>query len=83
MTKSPRLQVAFGLALRERRIAEGISQEELADRSELHRTYISQLERGLKAPSLKAIQDLAAALGVPAHRLVEDAERKLASRGST
>lgn len=78
MTKSRRLQVAFGVALRERRHAAGISQEELADRSRLHRTYISQLERGLKAPSLSAIQGLAAALGVPAHSLVEEAERKSA-----
>jgi len=73
-----RLQVPFGLVLRERRLAAGLSQEGLADGSELHRTYVSQLERGLKAPSLAAIEAVASALHVAPHVLVWDAESKLA-----
>jgi len=51
-------------------------QEQLADSSELHRTYISQLERGLKAPSLAAIEWLASALHAAPHVLVRAAESK-------
>ena len=68
----------FGLVLRERRLAAGLSQEVLADNSELHRTYVSQLERGLKAPSLAAIEAVANALHVAPHILVRDAESKAA-----
>lgn len=80
MPPKSRLQVPFGLALRERRLAAGLSQERLADNSELHRTYVSQLERGLKAPSLAAIEAIAAALRVAPHVLVRDAELKAAAR---
>ena len=69
----------FGLVLRERRLAAGVSQESLADSSELHRTYVSQLERGLKAPSLAAIEAVAGALRVAPHVLVRDAESKAAA----
>ena len=68
------LRAGFGQALRERRQAAAISQEELADRADLHRTYVSQLERGPKSPSLAAIEALAGALGVAAHELVLAAE---------
>ena len=52
----------FGQALRERRKENGFTQEELAHRSGYHSTYIGQLERGLKSPSLRAIVNLAAVL---------------------
>ena len=42
----------------------GISQETLAERADLHRTYISDLERGQRNPSLKTILRLAHALEV-------------------
>ena len=71
---SSRLRVPFGLVLSERRLAAGLSQEGLADRSELHRTYVCQLERGLKAPSLAAMETIAGALRVAPHVLVRDAE---------
>ena len=53
---------AFGQVLREIRKANGVSQEELAFQSGYHPTYIGQLERGRKSPSLRAIMSLAAAL---------------------
>jgi ribosome-binding protein aMBF1 (putative translation factor) len=40
-------------AVPRRRQAMGISQEELASRCKLHRTYISEIERGLKSASLR------------------------------
>jgi DNA-binding XRE family transcriptional regulator len=68
------LRAGFAQALRERRRAVAISQEELAHRADLHRTYVSQLERGLKSPSLAAVEALAAALDMRPHQLVRAAE---------
>ena len=55
----------FGAAVRLRRDRLGISQEELAGRAGLHRTYISDVERGARNLSLESIHRLAAALEVP------------------
>jgi len=55
----------------------GISQEELAFRAEVHRTYISQLERGLKSPTLSMILKLSRALKASASKLVATVERQL------
>lgn len=54
----------------------GISQEELGFKSGYHRTYISLLERGKKAPSLTALFHLAAALGVEPSELIRVTERE-------
>lgn len=64
---------AFGDRVRELRHAAGLSQEELAEASGLHRTYISSLERGQRNVGLDNIHVLAEALGVPASKLLEDA----------
>src|SRR5437764_14731308 len=55
----------FGAAVRSRRDHLGISQEELAGRAGLHRTYISDVERGARNVSLESIYRLATALEVP------------------
>jgi len=55
----------FGAAVRLRRDNLGISQEELAGRAGLHRTYISDVERGARNVSLESIHRLATALEVP------------------
>lgn len=77
-TKRPQaFQTAFGKALRRRRERLEVSQEALAFTSEIHRTYISELERGLKNPSLSTIDRLAAALKTKASTLIADAEVEL------
>ena len=53
---------AFALALREIRSAKGISQEELALQIGRHRTYVSQLERRLKSPTLDTMVMICAQL---------------------
>src|ERR1051326_7318198 len=53
----------FGTAVRRRRKRLGISQEELAGRAGLHRTYVADIERGARNLSLANIEKLAKALG--------------------
>jgi len=65
-------EALFGATLRELRGRRGYSQEELARRSDLHRTFISQIERGLKSPSLGSLSKLAHALGMTLVELVEE-----------
>ena len=55
---------AFGTVLRESRTKAGITQEELALRADLDRTYISLLERGLRQPTLETLFGLAKVLDV-------------------
>ncbi|MFB2836183.1 helix-turn-helix domain-containing protein [Floridanema evergladense] len=66
MTKKGELSIKqrFGLAIKQRRGELGISQEELAFKSGLHRTYISDIERGTRNPSLENIEKLAKALEI-------------------
>jgi len=69
------LNRAFGRVLRALRERAGLSQEALAIRSGLHRTYISILERGKRSPTLDTIAVLARALDSAPHRLVRRAEQ--------
>ncbi|MBW2003721.1 MAG: helix-turn-helix transcriptional regulator [Deltaproteobacteria bacterium] len=61
----------FGKVLHQLRKERGLSQEELGFESGYHRTYISQLERGKKSPSLQTIFQLAKALKVEPSEIVE------------
>lgn len=63
---------AFGEVVKAARTKLGWAQEKLADESGLHRTYVSQLERGLKSPTLGAMHKLAVALGRPLSELIEE-----------
>ncbi|MBX3628253.1 MAG: helix-turn-helix transcriptional regulator [Rhizobacter sp.] len=63
-------EVRFGREVRRRREELSISQEELAHRAEVHSSYVSQLERGVKSPTLGVIVRLARALERPASDLV-------------
>jgi len=67
----------FGKEVARLRKRLGISQEELAFRAEVHRTYISQLERGLKSPTLSVILKLSRAMKASASKLVAAVERQL------
>jgi DNA-binding XRE family transcriptional regulator len=56
------LPLTLGAAIRSRRKDLGLSQEGLAFRSGLHRTYVADLERGARNPSLMSIAKIAKAL---------------------
>lgn len=60
----------FGARVRTRRVELGLSQEALADRCELHWTYIGQVERGQRNVSLHNILRIAKGLGVDPGELV-------------
>ena len=64
-----RRQVGFNI--KRLRTAKGWSQEELAFRVELHRTYISGIERGVRNPTVTILARIAKTLEVPPHALLE------------
>lgn len=67
---------ALGDAIRARRSEiDGLSQEGLADLAEMHRTYVGDIERGLRNPSYRNLVKLAATLEVPLSELVARAEQ--------
>ena len=70
------LEKTFGEELQKARENRGLTQEKLGFESGYHRTYISQLERGQKSPTLKAICKIAIALGIKASDLVARVERR-------
>ena len=53
----------IGAKLKELRILKGLTQEELADRAELSKGFISQLERDLTSPSIATLMDILQCLG--------------------
>ena len=72
-----RHEEAFGLVIKELRKTRGISQEKLAFKGNLDRTFISLLERGLRKPTLTTIIQLSNALEVEPDKLVALVMNKL------
>jgi len=73
----------LGIRIRARRLELGISQEDLGDRSGLHRTYIGHLERGEVNPSLLNILRVAAALDIDAGDLLKGLAQSLGNPRSS
>jgi transcriptional regulator with XRE-family HTH domain len=71
----------FARNLKRLRLAAGLSQEDLALRAGLHRTYVGSAERGERNVSLKAIERLAAALDVAPAELLSGAWEESAAGG--
>jgi transcriptional regulator with XRE-family HTH domain len=67
----------FGQEISRLRKNRGISQEELGFQAAVHRTYVSQIERGLKSPTLAVILRLTQALSCSAGQLVGKIEKGL------
>jgi transcriptional regulator with XRE-family HTH domain len=64
----------LGQVIRKYRRTAGFSQEELAERSDLHSTYVSLIERGQYNVTVSALCRLGESLGVPAWQLLREAE---------
>lgn len=60
----------LGARVQRLRQAQGLSQEELADRADLHRTYISGVERGVRNPTVTVLEKLALGLQTSLPELV-------------
>jgi transcriptional regulator with XRE-family HTH domain len=74
MPRSPR-QARLGRAVKAVRLAQGLTQEELAARADLHPTYISDIERGARNPSWDAVARLAEGMGVPVADIAAEYDR--------
>ncbi len=61
----------LGSVIKSRRTRLGLSQEALAERADLHRTYVTDIERGTRNLTLESISKLAAALGVSISELFQ------------
>ena len=65
------IQTKLGIRIKQLRKEKGISQEELAFKAGLHRTYLSDIERGTRNVSIRNIEKIAKALGVTPSKLLE------------
>ncbi len=71
MGKRDHVMASFGRNLRKHRDAKGLTQEGLAERADMDRTYISDIERGMRNPGIKNVSRLAKAVGVTSSKLLE------------
>lgn len=67
------VRIQIGQAIRRRREALRLSQEELAHRAGVHRTYLGSIERGERNPAIENLSKIATALGVTVAELAGDA----------
>lgn len=75
MPASPAFQRALGLAVKHRREELGLTQEQLANDTDLHQRWISNVETGKRNPSYGSLRRLAAGLELSASELLARAER--------
>lgn len=73
----------LGRAIRERRQATGLSQEALAEKARLHRTYIGMVERAERNVSVDKLDQIATALAIRASQLLQQAERMREAKART
>lgn len=67
--------IKFGNRVREERLSRGLTQEALAERAGLHRTYVGMIERGEKNITLQNIERIAKALDIPIDKLMKFGEQ--------
>jgi transcriptional regulator with XRE-family HTH domain len=70
------LRKRLGTAIRKIRSGANLSQEALAQRARLHRTTMSEIERGISNVSIDAAERIAKALGVKLSQLLAEAEKE-------
>lgn len=67
------IRARLGQNVRLLREAKGWSQEDYADRAGIHRTYVSDIERGRRNPTITVVEKLAEPLGVSTGSLLDEA----------
>jgi transcriptional regulator with XRE-family HTH domain len=75
MSASPAFQLALGLAVKGRREQLGLTQEQIANNTDLHQRWISNVETGKRNPSYGSLRRLATGLGLNASELIAAAEQ--------
>ena len=75
--KDTRLLRAFGAVVKRHRESKGASQEHLAEMAGLHRTYVSDIERGIRNLTVSSASRIANGLNVSISFLIAEAERYL------
>lgn len=71
MRKRDPILCSFGQCLAKHRRAKELSQEALAEKADLDRTYLSDIERGVRNPGIRNVVLIAKALGIPASDLLK------------
>ena len=66
----------LGLSIKRIREQKNLSQEKLAEAADIHTSYIGQIERGLRYPSLKVLFRIADALNIKISELFKDMDAK-------
>jgi transcriptional regulator with XRE-family HTH domain len=74
MGKPNQVLAKFGRNLRKHREAKGLTQEELAEKANMDRTYISDTERGTRNIAIKNVARLAKTLGLTSSALMEQVD---------
>lgn len=69
------ITVAFAAVLKKYRAANGMSQEKLAEKANIHPTHVGLIERSLRNPSLKVSKAIADALGLSLAQMITEAEQ--------
>lgn len=72
-----KIDIAVANVLRRFRESSGLSQEQLSFKADLHRTYISQLERGLKSATLKTLLKITTAMNVEIVEFIKEIQNEL------
>ena len=67
----------LGKVISSLRRSAGLSQEELAERASIHRTYVSQMERGLKSPTIAMLLKLSKALKTTPSKIMQLFEHEI------
>ncbi|MCA8946450.1 MAG: helix-turn-helix transcriptional regulator [Planctomycetes bacterium] len=65
----------LGAELKRARLKAGLTQEALAFKANVHRTYVSMLERDKGSPTLETLMNLCSAMGIKASDLVRRLEK--------
>lgn len=74
--------IAVGKTIKRLRKEKKISQEKLAEVIDSHQVYISEIERGLKIPSLPVLNEMAIAFGISLTELVSYIEKELSDHNN-
>ena len=72
-----KMNEAFAKILKRLRTKKNLSQEAFGFECEIHRTYVSQLERGLKSPSLKTLYKISTVLEISLEELMRLLEKEM------